>query len=100
MSDTQQMPDRIEINVEELTLGDIDDLTTKHGENWLEEVQKKSATAIVPILIDLVHLLLKHDFPDATVEDARRMKILSLTTGAEEDKGKGPKASKKDGVKD
>src|SRR5438046_791408 len=68
---------RMEIDPEELTLGDMEALEEKFGVDWLD--QFKSPTT--ELLIWVTWRLLLQQNPEASLDDARKVKIIQFKGG-------------------
>lgn len=86
-------PTEIDFNFDDLTLGDLEYLSDQFGEDVLSKLQQAESGDLSPkLLVHLVYRILLHDDPNATLDDARAVKVAAIGGVAEdvsEDAGKG-----------
>lgn len=84
------MTQPITFDIEDLTLGDVEYLIEQHGDDVLTQLQKtEDGTLPIRLLIDFVWRIMLHDDPEATREQAAKVKIRDLPSGDEDAEGKG-----------
>ena len=75
--------DTFDIDLDAFTLGDIEYLVDTHGEEWMNAVDTSGGMSGkgVKILIDLIWRVLLQTDPNATQDDARKIKLGSISGG-------------------
>lgn len=86
------MTSQITFDIEELTLGDVEHLVDEFGDDVLTQLRAAEQGKSIPIklLVHFVWRMLRHSNPDATLDDARNVRIADLPDDEPEDEeGKG-----------
>lgn len=87
---TEETTEVLEINVNELTLGDLEDFELKVGIDFRSISGRQAGELPLKALIALVWLIKRKTNPDYTYEDARNIKIETLGTIDLKDTGANP----------
>lgn len=79
------LPEKIEINTDDLTVGDLETLEEMLDGQAFGEALKDLDNMRAKTLTAFVFVVLRHDFPDVTVEDVRGIKLSVLNSDEDEE---------------
>lgn len=81
--------ERLQLNLDDVSLGDIEDFEDYTGMSFavLDQVKdpEKAASMSAKVFTGMALLALRHENPDATIEEARKVKVSQLMGAVDDD---------------